>query len=652
MLGQLLDRRYRVVRVLATGGFGQTYIAQDTRRPGSPACVVKHLKPSGTDSEVFETAKRLFNSEAETLEQLGHHDQIPRLLAYFDEDQQFYLVQEFVEGHTLGTELRSGLRWAESQVIQLLQEVLSILEFVHFQGVIHRDIKPDNIIRRQRDNKLVLVDFGAVKQLQTQLVMTQTHESGTIAIGTPGYMPTEQGHGRPRPSSDIYALGSIGIQALTGLKPTQLEEDLNTGELLWQHLVSISPELADVLTKMVRYHFKDRYQTAIEALQALQTFSPSMPAPELHYEDSTLISASNVASTPLQQSTTAHLEAILSDQHEIPVDPVVSVDPPSTPQRQNANSRLRGFVQLLLGTGVTAALVVAGVFGSRLALTNSRENVSSKALPSCFATISAHSNIRSEPTSASDNIIQDFSNLSKQQWLPATGRRTEGGWIEVKLSPEHPAWTHLDVVANRGKMESCLKANGIPIQVLADSTLLANRPIADPIPKPGKSNFPTNPANLPDRKPAQPPLETDEPQISDNGPQILTRATRKYQSGDLQGAIALLKSIPSTSSVANQADDAITQWQQDWAQAKAKLNDIQKALAENEWDKVLADQQDPDFPNIKYWRDQVSQLSKEAAKKKAAKQMPQPTGSPTTNTPTVSPSPDAASTTSTKGVSK
>jgi serine/threonine-protein kinase len=136
------------------GGFGQTYIAQDTRRPGNPICVVKHLKP-GTDPRVFDTAKRLFNSEAETLEKLGNHDQIPRLLAYFDENQEFYLVQEYIEGHTLAEELIPGKRWSESQVIQLLQEVLEILEFVHRQGVIHRDIKPDNIIRRASDNKLV-----------------------------------------------------------------------------------------------------------------------------------------------------------------------------------------------------------------------------------------------------------------------------------------------------------------------------------------------------------------------------------------------------------------------------------------------------------------------------------------------------------------
>lgn len=164
MIGQLLDQRYQVLKVLGNGGFGQTYIAKDTRRPGEALCVVKHLKPAISNSKSLENAKRAFYSEAITLEKLGSHDQIPQLLAYFEENQEFYLVQEFVDGHCLSTELLPNQRWNESQVIELLLEVLGILEFIHSQGVIHRDIKPDNIIRRQRDRKLVLVDFGAVKQ--------------------------------------------------------------------------------------------------------------------------------------------------------------------------------------------------------------------------------------------------------------------------------------------------------------------------------------------------------------------------------------------------------------------------------------------------------------------------------------------------------
>ncbi|MBN3962115.1 serine/threonine-protein kinase [Nostoc sp. NMS8] len=269
MLGQLLDGRYQVVQVLGGGGFGQTYIAQDTHRPGFPKCVVKHLKPVTRSPEFLETARRLFSSEAETLEQLGNHDQIPRLLAYFEDNQEFFLVQEFIEGHTLKAELLPNQPWTENQVIQLLQQVLGILQFIHSHNVIHRDIKPDNIIRRQQDGKLVLIDFGAVKQVQTQLLTIPGQTGATIIIGTPGYMSTEQGQGKPRPNSDIYSLGIIGIQSLTGVHPINFEEDPDTGEISWQHQANVSFGLASVLSKMVLHHFKQRYQSAAEVLQVL-----------------------------------------------------------------------------------------------------------------------------------------------------------------------------------------------------------------------------------------------------------------------------------------------------------------------------------------------------------------------------------------------
>jgi serine/threonine-protein kinase len=281
MLGRLLDGRYQVVQVLSVGGFGKTYIAEDTRRPGNPKCVVKHLKPASNEPNYLQTARRLFISEAETLEQLGNHDQIPRLLAYFEENQEFFLVQEFIVGRSLSVELQPGYYWTESQVIQLLKDVLGILAFIHSYGVIHRDIKPDNLIRRASDGKLVLIDFGAVKQVRSQMTTAQNPMNATVAIGTPGYMASEQGLGRPRPSSDIYSLGIIGIQALTGLYPTQLQEDLTTGEILWQHRVQVSAGLASVLTQMVRYDYRERYESAHEALQALEQLSYSCPPTQL-----------------------------------------------------------------------------------------------------------------------------------------------------------------------------------------------------------------------------------------------------------------------------------------------------------------------------------------------------------------------------------
>ncbi|MEH1939388.1 MAG: serine/threonine-protein kinase [Nostoc sp.] len=287
MLGQLLDGRYQVLQVLGGGGFGQTYIAQDTHRPGFPKCVVKHLKPVIRSPEFLETARRLFTSEAETLEQLGNHDQIPRLLAYFEDNQEFFLVQEFIEGHTLKAELFPNQPWTEEKVIQLLQQVLGILQFIHSHNVIHRDIKPDNIIRRQQDGKLVLIDFGAVKQVQTQLLTVLGHTGATIIIGTPGYMSTEQGQGKPRPNSDIYSLGIIAIQSLTGLHPINFEEDPDTGEISWQHQANVSSKLASVLSKMVLHHFKQRYQSAAEVLQVLKHLGTKVEAQSLQPLSST-----------------------------------------------------------------------------------------------------------------------------------------------------------------------------------------------------------------------------------------------------------------------------------------------------------------------------------------------------------------------------
>ncbi|MGH7997938.1 MAG: protein kinase domain-containing protein [Brasilonema sp.] len=269
MIGQLLAGRYKVLQVLGEGGFGQTYIVEDVHLPGNPKCVLKHLKTSSTDPDILETTRRLFQKEAETLQQLGNHDQIPRLLAYFEENQEFYLVQEFISGHPLSMELLPGKRWTERHILEMLIELLGILEFVHSHGVIHRDIKPDNIIRRASDNKLVLIDFGAIKQLRSQTAVGKGQNHITLITGTRGYMPSEQIRRLPRPSSDIYALGMMGIQGLTEVYPHELQDDPNTGETLWQHLATVSSGLAAVLTKMTRYHFKDRYQTVTEVLLAL-----------------------------------------------------------------------------------------------------------------------------------------------------------------------------------------------------------------------------------------------------------------------------------------------------------------------------------------------------------------------------------------------
>ncbi|MBD2206925.1 protein kinase [Calothrix sp. FACHB-1219] len=617
MIGKLLDHRYKVIKVLATGGFGQTYIAQDTRRPGNPICVVKHLKPSSSDPRVFDTAKRLFNSEAETLEVLGQHDQIPRLLAYFDEKQEFYLVQEFIDGNTLSEELLPGQRWSENQVIHLLVEILSILEYVHSQGVIHRDIKPDNIIRRSSDSKLVLVDFGAVKQLRTQLVAAGAQPSATIVIGTPGYMPTEQGQGKPRPNSDLYSLGIIAIQALTGVPAGALQEDPNTGELLWQHLVNVNSELAAVLTKMVRYHFKDRYQNATEALQACKQFMVPMAVgtkfPELQQNTSNQaqINKTPTSTQALQQKTVAVAPANKVAAKPIPIRP-----------DSNKPDPLPFIVGLMLAGG--AAAVVTNVYPSiKNFAANLTGNNDAAVANKCLAVVVGNSNIRYEPSAIhSDNVVQTVTNNSK---FEVTGKRTKLGWIQVKLNSGKTAWAHSDVIANNDQWIGCLRDKGIAIKTVNDNTLIADRPLPNPQP-PKVATSSTNQSDAFRSDPFTSNGEkTERSQSTENSVQVLEQAKEKYNSGDLFGAIALLKSVPKTAaSDFQETADMIAQWQQDWAKADALFNDINTALGEGQWDKVLEYKKNPEkLPNIKYWQDKMSPLFQKAAENLEKQGQPQ-----------------------------
>lgn len=269
MQGTLLNGRYKIIRILGAGGFGQTYLAEDLRRPEISPCVIKQFKPASQDAKFLKIARRLFDTEVETLERLGQHEQIPSFYGSFEEDQEFYLVQEFIEGQSLSDEIAEHHHLSEPQVIRMLRDVLPILEFVHDKHVIHRDIKPENLIRRRRDNKFVLIDFGAVKEIRTQILDNDGQTRLTVGIGTEGYTPSEQLGGKPRYCSDIYALGITAIQALTGLQPYQLQEDLTTGELIWREHASTSIGLSLILDRMIRFHFGNRYQSATDVIKAL-----------------------------------------------------------------------------------------------------------------------------------------------------------------------------------------------------------------------------------------------------------------------------------------------------------------------------------------------------------------------------------------------
>ncbi|HBE17427.1 MAG TPA: serine/threonine protein kinase [Cyanobacteria bacterium UBA11149] len=268
----VLHGKYRVIKTLGQGGFGATFLAKNESLPGHPKCVIKQLRPSSNDPQVMEMAKKLFDREAKTLGRIGNHPQIPTLLDYFPDNQQFYLVQEYVNGSTLQQEIRELGPLPEAGVKQFLSEILPLLEYLHSWEVIHRDIKPANIIRRKEDRKLVLIDFGAVKDEVSQAAMANTSEQTALthfAIGTPGFAPPEQMILRPVYASDIYAVGVTCIYLLTGKSPKDLDLNLRTGEIGWRKHVQISNHFADVLTKMIEPAVANRYQVPQDILRAL-----------------------------------------------------------------------------------------------------------------------------------------------------------------------------------------------------------------------------------------------------------------------------------------------------------------------------------------------------------------------------------------------
>jgi len=269
-----LGGRYKLLSQLGVGGFGRTFLAEDLHLPGHPRCVIKHLRPQSKNDDTLQMARRCFDMEAQVLYRLGSHDQIPRLLAHFEENQEFYLAQEFIEGDPLTREISDGRPWSQGRVVLLVKDILRVLTFVHQQQVIHRDLKPSNLIRRRQDHKIVVIDFGAVKQVTTPGFDLETGLTNiTISIGTQGYMPNEQLAGKPRFCSDVYAVGVLAIQVLTGIHPRHIGED-EQGEIAWHDCINpsetVDPALIAVLDQMVRYDFRQRYANAAEALLAFE----------------------------------------------------------------------------------------------------------------------------------------------------------------------------------------------------------------------------------------------------------------------------------------------------------------------------------------------------------------------------------------------
>ena len=264
----LLVDRYRAVKILGKGGFGRTFLAVDEFKPSKPRCVIKQFLPDVKSKKGIKKAAELFEREAMRLDELGKHAQIPELLAFFNQEERQYLIQEFIDGDDLAKELHTKGVFNEQQIKELLNDMLAVLKFVHSNNVIHRDIKPENIIRRKRDNKLVLVDFGAAKTTEGK----DAAKTGTI-IGSVAYIAPEQAVGKPTFASDLYSLGATCLHLLTNIEPTELF-DVAEGEWIWREYLEtkdndVSYELSKVLDKLVEGATKRRFETVEEVLQAL-----------------------------------------------------------------------------------------------------------------------------------------------------------------------------------------------------------------------------------------------------------------------------------------------------------------------------------------------------------------------------------------------
>lgn len=267
---QCFRDRYEILKILGRGGFGVTFLARDIGLPGEPLCVIKQLCPKVNDPGALSRARQRFEQEAKTLAKLGNHAQIPLLLDYFEVEGEFYLVQEFVRGFTLAKEIRRQGPFTEAEVKKFLWEFLPLLQYIHDRHVIHRDIKPTNLIRCKDDGRLVLIDFGAVKETISKVDESGFKHSTTQFVGTVGFAPPEQLASRPVYSSDIYALGVTCLYLLSGKSPLEFDYEFVTGEVRWRDLIQVSDPFANVLNKMLKISPPERFRSAMDVISMLR----------------------------------------------------------------------------------------------------------------------------------------------------------------------------------------------------------------------------------------------------------------------------------------------------------------------------------------------------------------------------------------------
>ncbi len=426
----VLRNRYRPIQLLGSGGFGKTYLAEDLDKLNE-YCVIKQFAPRIQGTAAINKATELFEQEARRLQQLGEHPQIPTLLAYFEEENNLYLVQQFINGQNLLAELKQQGTFNEEKIWEVLLDLLNILKTVHQHKVIHRDIKPENIIRRSTDGKLVLIDFGISKQL----TITVINNPGTI-IGSRGYAPLEQMQdGKAYPASDLYSVGATCFHLLSGIHPWIMSEQQGYGWVSsWrQHLQQPqSSELQKILDKLLQKDYQQRYQSAEEVLQ---DFTP-LPSPSpVHPTEAVVVTqppSSFPATLPHQPQT---------GKSPAPVKPKVALQKPS---RQNTNWRTR----FLVGAAIT--IVGTQIYGHvRYGLfpTNPISVIAS--IPSGVLlqrTLTGYSGWISSVAISPDGktLASGSTDNTIKLWNLATGK-------QIRTLTEHSGWVYSFAISPDGK---------------------------------------------------------------------------------------------------------------------------------------------------------------------------------------------------------
>ena len=376
---------YPIIKKLGEGGFGTTYLATNTLMPSQPYCVVKQLTPTSTDPKVKQLIKDRFKQEAITLENLGKDSNgIPSLYAYFVEQGEFYLIQEYINGQTLNERVQTQGLFTEIQVRQLLTDILPTLVYVHQSGIVHRDVKPENIMIRHSDNKPILIDFGAVKETMSTMMTASGIAAKSIVIGTPGFMPIEQMSGHPLFASDIYALGLTAIYLLTGKMPIEIETDSYSRNINWQSLApSVSPQLVEVLNKAIEPLPRDRYKNAQEMLQHLNVSSPPFtPLPTIISDIPIPIGSEKTVYVPTPKT--------ISNSESSQVNPLIAIP-----------------IGVIVGCGLIGGFLLLGQNSSRKESNQNSNNIEqtvttdNDSVTSSSSKVVSKSNDMSEPINAS-----------------------------------------------------------------------------------------------------------------------------------------------------------------------------------------------------------------------------------------------------------